>query len=81
VSWRPTAQDAMSLTGDQVRAARELLGLTRPALAVITQCATTGIANFEEGRSSFEPDLLATLRQALEYAGLDLSRRTERDRA
>lgn len=32
---------------------------------------TTGIANFEDGRSSFEPDLLATLRQALEYAGLE----------
>jgi transcriptional regulator with XRE-family HTH domain len=61
----------MSITGAQLSAARELIGLSQTALAVIVQCGTNRIASFEAGESSFDPRILAGLRQALEAAGVE----------
>src|SRR5260370_42538384 len=61
----------MTITGAQLRAARELIGLSQAALAVIVQCGTKGIASFEAGEASFDPRILAGLRQALEAAGVE----------
>jgi transcriptional regulator with XRE-family HTH domain len=61
----------MTITGAQLRAARELIGLSQAALAVIVQCGTNGIASFEAGEGSFDPRILAGLRQALEAAGVE----------
>jgi transcriptional regulator with XRE-family HTH domain len=61
----------MTFTGAQLRAARELIGLSQTALAVIVQCGTNGIASFEAGESSLDPRVLAGLRKAFEAAGVE----------
>jgi transcriptional regulator with XRE-family HTH domain len=61
----------MGITGAQLCAARELIGLSQTALAVIVQCGADRIASFEAGESSFDPRILAGLRQALEAAGVE----------
>jgi transcriptional regulator with XRE-family HTH domain len=52
----------MSLNGAQVRAARELIGLYQPALAVILQLGVRRIADFESGNASLPRDILDSLR-------------------
>src|SRR5260370_1228571 len=44
----------MTITGAQLRAARELIGLSQAALAVIVQYGTNGIASFEAGDGTFD---------------------------
>jgi transcriptional regulator with XRE-family HTH domain len=61
----------MTITGAQLRAARELIGLSQAALAVVVQCGTNRIASFEAGEGSFDPRILAGLRQVLEAAGVE----------
>lgn len=60
----------MTITGAQLKFARELIGLSLPALAVIVQCSIRQIESFEAGAKFSDPELLSGLRRALETAGI-----------
>jgi ribosome-binding protein aMBF1 (putative translation factor) len=60
----------MTITGDQVRAARELLGWPRKTLARKCKPGETTIRNFENGSRRPSPFNVLAIRQALEAAGV-----------
>jgi DNA-binding transcriptional regulator YiaG len=60
----------MTITGEQLKAARELIGLSRLALAVHLQVGLARVAEFEEGRPALPSDILAPLVRALEATGV-----------
>ena len=63
----------MTITGAQLKAARELVELSQSALAVILGCGTAEIASFEVGVGSIDRGRLAHLTRAFEAAGVEFS--------
>lgn len=61
----------MSLTREQCRAARALLGWSQPDLAEASGLTRESIAHFERGARTPYPNNLAALRTALEVAGVE----------
>ncbi len=61
----------MAITGQQVKAARLLLGWTQDRLAVETRVSPTAISNFETGRRRPSVLIVSTLQRTLEAAGVD----------
>ena len=61
----------MSITGDQIRAARKELGLTTPQLAQMCSLTTWIISDFESGRSTGGVEIIKNLRRTLEEEGIE----------
>jgi transcriptional regulator with XRE-family HTH domain len=61
----------MTITPGQCRAARALLYWSQPTLAEATGIARETIAHFERGARAPYPRNLATIRAALEAAGIE----------
>jgi transcriptional regulator with XRE-family HTH domain len=61
----------MIISGQQLRIARDLIGLSQLALAVTMQVGRKKVEDFEAGRISFPPELLSPLRRAFEAAGVE----------
>jgi transcriptional regulator with XRE-family HTH domain len=64
----------MAITGVQLKAARELIGLSQSALAVQFQMGQRELANFEAGKGALPEKILRHLERALEAAGLEFTR-------
>ena len=60
----------MSITGAQVKAARELLGWTRSGLARAASVGRTTVSTFERGAGPQSGWVLSVLRATLESAGV-----------
>lgn len=60
----------MTISADQVRAARALLKWKQDNLALASGMSLTAIRNFEEGLSS-RPTTLSSIRRAIETAGIE----------
>lgn len=54
----------------QVRAARSLLGMTQPDLALAAGLGLSTIVDFERGRRQVSPEAIHAIRTALERAGI-----------
>ena len=63
----------MSITGAQLKAARELIGLSQLALAVQFQLGLRTVADFEAGKNSLPGQTLHYLTRALEATGLEFT--------
>jgi transcriptional regulator with XRE-family HTH domain len=63
----------MSVTGVQLKAARELIGLSQLALAVQFQLGLRAVIEFEAGKKSLSWQTLRHLKRALEAAGLEFT--------
>jgi transcriptional regulator with XRE-family HTH domain len=61
----------MTITGEQVRAARELLGWPRSTLARKSRLSESTITNLENGRRSVSPLSALAIRRALESARVE----------
>ena len=62
----------MTITGEQVRAARKLLGWSSVKTAVQSSVGVSLIKEFEGGRrSELKPDALARLQSSFEAAGVE----------
>ena len=61
----------MTITAAQLKAARELIGLSQLALAVQMQIGRRAIAEFEAGEATLAAEALGALRRALEAAGVE----------
>lgn len=61
----------MSITPEQCRAARALLGWSQPDLADAVGIARETIAHFERGARTPHPNNLTAIRSTLEAAGID----------
>jgi DNA-binding transcriptional regulator YiaG len=59
------------MTGAQLRAARELVGLSQPALAVMIQFGEWAVAEFEAGKPALPKDTVDYLRRAFEASGIE----------
>jgi transcriptional regulator with XRE-family HTH domain len=59
------------ITGDQVKAARKLLGWSQLALALEASVTQGTIANFETGKSRLSVLSVSTIKRALEAAGVE----------
>ena len=60
----------MTLTGEQLTAVRELIGLSQLELAVLLQVGLRTIAEFEAGKQTLSEEAVGALRRALEAAGV-----------
>src|SRR5437868_4177515 len=60
------------LTPEQCRAARAWLGLSQDALASTANVSVASIRNFESGQRVLHPNTVASIRRAIEMAGLRL---------
>jgi hypothetical protein len=60
----------MSISGAQLKAARQLIGLSPLALAVQSQLGQREIADFEAGKCGLPRKTLLGLRRAFESAGV-----------
>ena len=63
----------MAITGQQVKAARLLLGWTQDRLAVETRVSPTAISNFETARRRPSVLIVSTLRHTLEAGGVEFT--------
>jgi DNA-binding transcriptional regulator YiaG len=63
----------MTITGVQLKAARELIGLSQLALAVQFQLGLRAVMEFEVGKKSLSGQTLRHLKCALEAAGLEFT--------
>jgi transcriptional regulator with XRE-family HTH domain len=63
----------MTITGVQLKAARELIGLSQLALAVQFQLGLGAVIEFEAGEKSLSRQTLRHLKFALEAAGLEFT--------
>ena len=61
----------VTITGAQLRTARELVGLSEPALAVIIQFGVRAVVDFEAGKPALPRDTLSYLRRAFEASGVE----------
>lgn len=59
------------ITGDQCRAARALLDMTQPQLALQADLGLSTIVDFERGRRPVSGAAIETIRAALENAGVE----------
>jgi transcriptional regulator with XRE-family HTH domain len=63
----------VSITGPQLKAARELIGLSQLSLAVQFQLGLRSVIEFEGGRKSLPRQTLHHLERALEATGLEFT--------
>jgi len=63
----------MTITGAQVKAARELLGWTRWHLAKQAGVSLTTVRDFELGLRTVGESLVAAMQRALEDAGIEFT--------
>jgi transcriptional regulator with XRE-family HTH domain len=63
----------MTITGEQVRAARELLGWPRSTLARKSRLSESTITNLENGRRTLSPLSVLAIRRALESARVEFT--------
>ena len=63
----------MSITGSQLKAARELIGLSQVSLAVQFQLGLRAVTEFEDGRKPLSWQTLHHLKRALEATGLEFT--------
>lgn len=61
----------MSLTGDQLRDVRAILGLSQVAFAVQFEVGVRAIAEFEDGKPTLSAARLQAIRRGLEAAGFE----------
>lgn len=61
----------MSITKEQSRAARGLLGWTQMDLSAASDVSQKSIADFETGARNLRPRTVADIRRALEDGGVD----------
>jgi transcriptional regulator with XRE-family HTH domain len=61
----------MSISADQIRGARQLLGWSQEKLARQCKIGCGTIADFESGKRTLYPGILNDLRDALEAAGVE----------
>ena len=64
----------MTITGAQLRAARELVGLSQPALAILIQFGERAVVDFEAGKPTLPRDSVDYLRRAFEASGVEFIR-------
>ena len=63
----------MTITGEQVKAARRLLGWTQDTLAVETRVSPTIISHLETGRRRVAVLSVSVIQRALEEAGVEFT--------
>jgi hypothetical protein len=63
------------MTGAQLRAARELIGLSPVALAVMIQFGERAVVDYEAGRPTLPKDSVDYLRRAFETSGVEFIRK------
>ena len=63
----------MKLSGKQVAAARELLGLSQTDLAKVAGVAPRTITRFETGEAPLKPVTLSTIQSELERRGIEFT--------
>ncbi len=63
----------MKLSGKQVAAARELLGLSQTDLATVAGIARPSISKFEAGRGELRPTTLTKIQAELERRGIEFT--------
>ena len=61
------------MTGAQLRTARELVGLSQPALAILIQFGERAVVAFEGGEPTLPADTVNHLRRAFEASGVEFS--------
>jgi transcriptional regulator with XRE-family HTH domain len=61
------------ITGEQVKAARKLLGWSQMTLAFEAGINQTTVAKFERGESRAEERTVSTIKRTLEGAGVEAS--------
>ncbi|HLH48068.1 MAG TPA: helix-turn-helix domain-containing protein [Roseiarcus sp.] len=62
----------MIITGEQIKAARKLLGWSQMTLALEANMATQTVANIEKGEKSRSSGLtVSTVKRTLEQAGIE----------
>jgi transcriptional regulator with XRE-family HTH domain len=64
----------MKITGDQVKAARILLGWKQPELAAFTRLSKSTISYFETGRRRPSIATVSEIRFVIERAGVEFTR-------
>ncbi len=64
----------MTITGAQLRAAREFVGLSEPALAVMIQFGERAVVDFEAGKPTLPRDTVDYLKRAFEASGVEFIR-------
>jgi transcriptional regulator with XRE-family HTH domain len=64
----------MAIAGGQLKAARELIGLSQLALAVQFQLGRREVANFEAGKGPLPGQILRYVERALEATGLEFTK-------
>lgn len=63
----------MKISGKQIAAARELLGITQPELAAAAGVSDQTILNFEINKSAPRPATLEAIMTALERRGIEFT--------
>jgi transcriptional regulator with XRE-family HTH domain len=63
----------MRMSPEQLKAARELIGLSQLALAVQLEIGLRRVAQFEAGEPTLPEETLEALRLALEAAGVEFT--------
>ena len=61
----------LKMTPSQCRAARALIGMTQPHLALNAGVGLSTVVDFEKNRRSVSADVSAAIQSALEAAGVD----------
>jgi transcriptional regulator with XRE-family HTH domain len=61
------------ITGEQVRAARKLLGWSQMALALEAHVEQSTVTNFETGKSRPSVLIVSTIKRILEAAGVEFT--------
>ena len=64
-------REVMTITGEQVKAARQLLGWTLLDLGYRAEVSEATIAALEKALRTTRPDKLRAIRRALEAAGIE----------
>jgi transcriptional regulator with XRE-family HTH domain len=66
-----STENVDTITSDQCRGARGLLGITQPALASAAKLGLSTIVDFEKSRRPVSEQAVRAIRKALEHAGIE----------
>jgi transcriptional regulator with XRE-family HTH domain len=66
-----STENVDSITAEQCRAARGLLGITQPSLAAAAKLGLSTIVDFEKSRRPVSSQAILVIRVALERAGVE----------
>lgn len=70
---KPVSRTKMKVSGKQIAAARELLGITQPELAAAASVSDKTIVNFETNKTEPYPATLEKILTELERRGIEFS--------